>query len=1209
MISSHNSCLYSQQASAITMARVDNNNDGVFDMGLNGPDFEGQVAAGIPGFNLDAADAIPIFHIFTDLSNAPTTNTQLTNTTDSIAGTDVAAVNSIAVDPVSLFTENVSRHRATDGWQRDASWTTNPLSGRISNQNQDQPFLDDFYRADNRYGPRPNYAKYNWVTSTDDGSINTARTDLDYDKQVGDEIISTDPRFSSITNANDGSDGYWERKSIDNGMRIVVGQRLELGNHLGWNASMNSETTDPLYPPNADIGNKRRQRVALRDNLAAVQGMVVYHYNTSDGQFPLACIANTAHPATIETLRKSRTFNHYPETGVVVTDFLRGDGTNGWEFSFPDAIDTETEFSAALETDQPLGIALRNAAYFAGDPNGGSPSFTPRQNATVHPFPYQAMWGDFSILRRIFDEYLDASVATAQTTNTPAIPAWRASSGPGLPPALTSMADRYAAISPADKSSLHSAACTLGLLARNLESVEMEAKAILESTRTDISTLAAGVIEAIDNIDARLDAAYASPLTTEQKATLQLYRQIERDRQAGFLNDNELSTGTTVCNADEFDDATSLTIDQAATLGRVFCTAATAETSKYPSLYYLFPKANHNQTGASTTFAQTGLSEEYIDQAYLTNATNGVNRNVTYAVVGDTGGIANLEETADSGVSSVAFAPRASDATNWSLPVGALTTGVLNPESMEIKVIDGSDDVNVPLSLIDKVIYNGREEMAVRVLDVDLGKLTSETNGSDDYWISDARDSVNGVFYAVREDAAREDSITRPVGFVDPSGNAVATGGTAATWADCDSFTDIFTQACWMRPSRLAADGGPTDPPLSERTDGSLVGISIKPVDYAPDPDRRPYGFRLNAALNGNNGDLSDGNARTWGLTFVTDNTAYIKGEFNPHSSDGNDTIEEFGETLYNNAVGFGGPFYNGRTSVNNNFASGSVDRWRVAEVLADSVSLLSSNFVDGAVEEGFIRSRTGVSTDFVVPGTTTGSRTSFSNQQKPVRDNGQAWANDSSWYRIDGKRGSDAGGDSTIPIWIGRNGETVAWGPPNLNGGTPTVFNSDTANFDLPAERTAGALIDAATPERMNATIISGLVPSRPGQGYGGLHNFPRFLENWNDNNLFIQGAFLQLNFSTASTGPFDIEAWNPGDVPTGTERILYYTPPARRWGYDVALQFAPPGPIAERFVAIGRPRSEHYRELPIDDPYVMSLRCSKFDSDLDDDIDNDDD
>ena len=142
---------------------------------------------------------------------------------------------------------------------------------------------------------------------------------------------------------------------------------------------------------------------------------------------------------------------------------------------------------------------------------------------------------------------------------------------------------------------------------------------------------------------------------------------------------------------------------------------------------------------------------------------------------------------------------------------------------------------------------------------------------------------------------------------------------------------------------------------------GVMLGISVKPINFAPDPDRRPYGFRLNADLNGNKGDISSDKNRTRGLSFVTDNAAYIKGNFNPHSTDGADSIEEFTDTLFDRSLGanFVNKFYGDRkVSERNssNFAVDSVDRWRVAEILADAVSIVSNSFVDGAVEEGFTR-------------------------------------------------------------------------------------------------------------------------------------------------------------------------------------------------------------------------------------------------------------
>ncbi len=1235
MISSHNSCLYSQNASAITMDAVDNNNDKVININpADSPDFKGQLIAGAPTYQNLNGRGNPLTHLFTNLNSRPTTggdDAKINRNRDSVTGTTYQDMIDVLLDPLPLFTRNIQRHRRTGTWTRDSDWAGRAMvtSGRVTNQSQNAPFLDDFFRADDRYGPRPSYESYNWVTSTEvDGVVNTNRNEVAYDKQLGDEIIATDPRASNLTNNASGSDGYWERQSILNGMRVIVGQRLELGNMFGWNFDANGGTADPLYPPEQNgMANKQKQRVTLRDNLSAVQGMVVYHYDTNTGQYPLACIANTAHPGTIETIRASRTFNTYDETGDLNVDFLSGNGTNGWEFSFPTAFDTEVKFGAALGINQPLGRALRNLAYFAGDPNGGSPSFTPVQDATVHPFPQQAMWGDFSVLRRIFDERLDSLT-------------WRTALNP---PQLVAMADRYSALSPADKSSLHSAACTQGLLAYNLSTVENEYAAIpdddgvglgLNDIGLELSNLMDGdatngeigsppspydpdyyaQFTAQDWIDA-LDRT-GSPFTTAERAevirraqVVAQRQQIERDRSLGFIPANEsigtpsagigyvaalgtylypgllelpftASTYKVGCDPNSF--AVTGTNANKARLGLAMAFCSIAEGPKYPSLYYLFPKTIHGQTGLVPS-VPLGLvpypqpnTEEYVSQSYLSDPTNGVNRAVFYQVVGDDGtGVGNLpavEDATDTGIAAIAFEPRPDDGSDWILPTTVLSSETLNPESMTIRIPNGN---RISLSLLDKVMYNGREEMAVRVLDIDLGKLTQNSNGAD-FWISDARDTNNGMLYAAREDAAREDTITRP-----------ATAGT--TWADCDSLNEILTaNACWMRPSLST---GATDPPLSQRTDGSIVGISVKPVDFAPDPDRRSYGFRLNAALDGNNGDLSNSNARTSGFTFVTDNAAYIKGEFNPHTSDGTDTLEEFTETLYDGAVAFGNEFYDDRVTSNlSNFATNGTDRWRVAEVLADAVYLLSDNFVDGAVQEGFIRDRDQVSTEFQNTGGND-SRTSFHNQQRPLKNNDDAWDGADNWLRVDGSYGNNS-----IPIWVGRNGESRT-----NPASSDKLFNNAAsgAEFELPNQRDLGALIDAATPERINATIISGIVPSRSKQGYGGLHNFPRFQEDWNEQALFIQGAFLQLNFSTSGTGPFDLDAWEPGDTPVNAEDIEYYRPPSRRWGYDVALQLVPAGPIASRFVTVGRPRSEHFRELSIEDPYVTTLRCSLIQQD----------
>ena len=47
------------------------------------------------------------------------------------------------------------------------------------------------------------------------------------------------------------------------------------------------------------------------------------------------------------------------------------------------------------------------------------------------------------------------------------------------------------------------------------------------------------------------------------------------------------------------------------------------------------------------------------------------------------------------------------------------------------------------------------------------------------------------------------------------------------------------------------------------------------------------------------------------------------------------------------------------------------------------------------------------------------------------------------------------------------------------------------------------------------------------------------------------------------------------------------------------LACKYAPAGPAAERFVTPSNTRSEFYRELPLDDPYVLNLRCAQISGD----------
>ncbi|MEL6130545.1 MAG: hypothetical protein AAFR30_11660, partial [Cyanobacteria bacterium J06628_4] len=490
LTSALSSCISDPLASEISLNAVDNTGDDDFD---DPEDFVGQVtgasiiqntfalrggAAGtddVVPFHLYNGAPIPAEISFNNKGNATNTGN------DSTVALPTQTPSAIAIDPVAILTEDAYRH-LEDGVYTDPAWVASALkkpdgnsdSGRVELEQptDNRPFLDDGFRADNRYGPKPVYDSRQSLVLKDGAPL--------AQKRVGEEIVDHSALVSNDTEAGEfGLDGYWERRSKLTGMRAIVGQRLELGNANNWGGN-----ADPLYPsdenaaPTANAGGQEYkgeaetlQHRTLRDNLAAVQSLVVYHYtqgvdNNSPGDLPYICMASAAHPGTASTLVNSRTFGTYP-SGSPQVDFLSGNGTNGWEFDFYGA-----SFASDILPAAPLGQALRNLAHFAGDPFGGAPSFAATQgiegnlyngiNADtaelVHPYPYLSMWGDFSILRRVLFDYNPATGVETDKITT---------------------ANAYNALSPADKSALHTAACSLGMLAYNLKENTAEADQIL----------------------------------------------------------------------------------------------------------------------------------------------------------------------------------------------------------------------------------------------------------------------------------------------------------------------------------------------------------------------------------------------------------------------------------------------------------------------------------------------------------------------------------------------------------------------------------------------------------------------------------------------------------------------------------------------------------------------------------------------------------
>jgi hypothetical protein len=417
-----------------------------------------------------------------------------------------AAPEMVALDPLELQLFGRIRTRGTYA-QDPREWSVSPINvrrnsasgppGRVQvggfQSTEDQvcpPYVDDVYRADNRFGPKASYD----------------RPPVNPDPQRGCDVDTFAQRFGvsagspipanarnnqneSLTEDNPppgalsevGLDGYWERRARVEGLRVIVGQRLEL--------TRTDSLPLPLVPPGDPedptklqaifISNEARQRLTLRDNPAAVQATAVYHYSHEQGRFPIACLATVAHPGTPWSLQRASTFPTGDQRTQLGINFFTGQGTNVWEYD-------PTPMQARLAPGTPLWTALTNLANFAGDPDGAYP---PRQEpGRIHPDPFITAFGNFSELRRIIENPTNLSLA--------------------------------------DQSTLQTAGCMLGMLADNMLRIEAAANAGDPAAQTlwnDIQASRAGNREAANRF--YLPLRYIFPTTSfNQTDTLETER-------------------------------------------------------------------------------------------------------------------------------------------------------------------------------------------------------------------------------------------------------------------------------------------------------------------------------------------------------------------------------------------------------------------------------------------------------------------------------------------------------------------------------------------------------------------------------------------------------------------------------------------------------------------------------------------------------------
>ncbi|MGC1216233.1 MAG: hormogonium polysaccharide biosynthesis protein HpsA, partial [Phormidesmis sp.] len=1063
MVSAYASCLYPDAtASDITLAKTD--------AGFTGQFVTGKIGNG----SLTGAGGATTVDWFASLTSTGQTILRANGEDDSVASKSgmTATTADVALNPIQMFTADESEHNNKATWERPEAWDRSNLTAptgdtnipRVSNQNESTPFLDDLYRADNRYGPKAAYTSNFGLKDANDGngvSIGTGMRTPAIAATASTPAVAATPGPSELIDPVQGLDGYWERQAINEGLRIIGGQRLELGNNTGWRGNqdatapsgpIDNEEMDPLYNEALSFNttssgstdkSMRLHRLSLRDNLAAVQSMAVYHANGAGaGTFPMMCMSMASHPGTPKTIERSTSFNNATSTSSseMEIDFFHGFGTNGWEYAPP--LDNETAFANAYDNVTPTSLkkALRNLAYFAGDPLGGAPSFTPVQDDHIHPYPIFSMWGDFSHLRRLVD-------ATA-------------------PNNLASVA--YADLSPADQAYLHTASCTLGMLADNIRTVEE-----FSLSSDDLNDIAAA-IGAItvpfvggassDENSFLLQSSphvYLSRIEAEADTELKknvarlarifhLKNQILRDRRFGFAKSNTFdytldSTQTLTDNTAPNQngqkipaDIASLGIDYTAATGNNFFglgdptgDAATelkflrlaalaggidhsgstnnAGQPKFPALFYLFPMENHDHLGTGSTLQP--LYEPYIDdridsidadtdpdQYVIDNdPTPDTPSSSTYAYQ-------VIDSVNPEDVSNIALTRKTADAASWVSPYVTPSTTAPNI-SPNIITVEGTDKA---ILLLDKGFMDGREMLSTKSIDLDVALATSAaeavatitvtatTPAVTVTWIPpNSQNAIGGIVYAFREDAKREDSIVRP--------RRAVLGTAEEAWTTCAD--NIIAADCLMSFSF----GSAYDPPLRRTTGNDNNYISPKPVDYFVDPMRRPYGFRLS-----NGSTLNRPASVSAGLSFISDNPVFIKGDFNLHLSSGV-TQEEFTTALTANYSNF----YT-RTGENVKYGNAAQDSWRPVEVVGDSVGILSDRWNDGAISDTFMLARAPFSD---------GAESSYQNHLRPLGNGSGEFAGlmpadigNPSRFGENPYDGDNGGENSPVRVW--RDGE-----------------------------------------------------------------------------------------------------------------------------------------------------------------------------------------
>ncbi|MBE8999206.1 hypothetical protein IQ274_13515 [Nostoc sp. LEGE 12447] len=178
----------------------------------------------------------------------------------------------------------------------------------------------------------------------------------------------------------------------------------------------------------------------------------------------------------------------------------------------------------------------------------------------------------------------------------------------------------------------------------------------------------------------------------------------------------------------------------------------------------------------------------------------------------------------------------------------------------------------------------------------------------------------------------------------------------------------------------------------------------------------------------------------------------------------------------------------------------------------------------------------------------------------------------------------------------------------PVLQINQPFATPQDPDNTNNIVSGTHNNWLQTATETTFNLIAVAGDTPARPTEDNGGLHNFVRFVENWNPTGgtsdaikARISGSFVQTKRSAYATASFNTSISTQSDsfkykIQGNNSRTPFYLAPTRQWGYDVALLSQSPDLLAQKLATIPDDLpDEYFREVGRDDAWVQSLLCAK--------------